>query len=161
MWWAAYRILVPWPGIEPAPPRLKAWSLKPPVDYQANVWIAAVWQQDFRIVPRDFQFRHCERPQRGQCCSQGQWLHHQEAENLLAAQSDTVVPGAGAVPSTFGSQIQPSHPWEAARVIAIIPILQLRDPRPVGAQMTHVNRLTRPRHHESSSWVISAGPSAV
>lgn len=113
------------------------------------------------MVPRDFQFRHCALPPRGQCYSQGRWFHHQEAENLLAAQSNMVVPGAGAVRSTFGSRIQPSHPWEAARVIAIIPILQLRDPRPVGAQMTHVNRLTRPRRHESSSRVISAGPSAV
>lgn len=38
----AFRILVPLPGIEPAPPRLKAWSLKPPMDHQANVRIAAV-----------------------------------------------------------------------------------------------------------------------
>lgn len=49
------------------------------------------------------------------------------------------------------SQIQPSHPWEAARVIAITPILQLRDLRSVGAQMTHVNRLSKAQTPESSS----------
>lgn len=91
--------------------------------------ITALWQQNLRSVPnptpsRVFSalplFRHGKRPPLGQCCSHGQWLGQQEAENLLAAQSNTMLCGEGALWSsrpfaTFGSWIQPSHPWEAVR----------------------------------------------